>query len=96
MKEENIFDPTPTGFGAAESKVRPEGETLKSVTRNYCFIQDISFNDLEDECEFAPGSVRTIKVSRALTDPPYNIRSARGRSNSAHNLFSKRNMGNAM
>lgn len=63
--------------------------------KKYRFIQNISFNEFEHEYELETGSVLTKEVSQASVDLPYSPRSARGQSNSDHDVFSKRNTENA-
>lgn len=53
-------------------------------------------SDLEDEYELEFGSFLTEQVRLVLASPPYNTRSPRGQSNSAHYVFSKCDMENVV
>lgn len=50
---------------------------LKFAMNRHYFVQDTSFNNLEDEYELETGSVLTEKANRVPPDPPYNTCSAR-------------------
>lgn len=69
---------------------------LKSATRIYCLVRDSSFSDLEDEYEPRTSTVFTENVSPVLAYWAYSIRTAPGRSESFHDVFSKRDMENAV
>lgn len=96
MKEENIVETILTSSGAAVPKAGPELELLKSAMMKYFFIRDTSFSDDEDEYELDTGSNPTENVDLALADLPYSTRSAWGQSNSAHDVFSKRDVENVV
>lgn len=72
------------------------GKALKPAVRKNYFIRDISFNSIDKEYELETGSVSTDNMSLVLLDPSINTRTAWEKSNSAHDVFSKSNMENAI
>lgn len=95
VKKKNKFDAILTGSGAPKPEERLKLAVLKSALKNYCFIRDTSCNDLRDECMLYSGSL-TEKVGLALRYPPYSTCSAWKQLSSAHNVFSKRDMKDAV
>lgn len=61
----------------------------------YCFVLDISFNDLGGQYALETSSVLSEKVNLSPADPLYNTCSARGQSSFAHDVFAKSIMENA-
>lgn len=49
VKEKNNLRTDSGGSGSAKPRTKPEIEVLKSVVEKFCFIQDTSFRDLENE-----------------------------------------------
>lgn len=92
MEDRDSVPTSLTGFGGATTEAGREVGLLKSALKNLCLIPDIFFIDFKDGSELRTGSALIQIVSLILVNPPYNARSRRCRSNSAHNLFSKSNM----
>lgn len=80
----------------AEPEAGLEVDLLRSAIRNCRFIRETSVNDFEDEYAFKSGSLLTVKVSLVLSDPPYSTRRGRGQSSCAHDVFSKKEMKDAV
>lgn len=70
VKENDIVDTVSTSSDSVETEAGPDVEVLKSGMRNFCFIQDSSFNHFEDEIELETGCVLTEKVNLVLANPP--------------------------
>lgn len=69
---------------------------MRYVTKNYCFILDILLNDLKSEYAPDSGSFLIEKVNVVSASSQYSTRSALGQSSSAHEVFSERDMKNAV
>lgn len=96
VKKKGIVYMVLTKSGDEKREAGPKVEVLRSALKKYRFIRNVSFKDLEDEYELDNDSVSTEKVNLVLADPPYNIRSARGQSNSAYNAFLKTDIEDAV
>lgn len=96
MKEENITETVPTGSGGKETVEGPKVVVLRSPMKQYCFLRDASFDNLEDEYELDTACSLTEKMNLVPVDLPCNTRSARSQSNCTHDVFSRRNMKNSL
>lgn len=96
LNGKKIVGTTPTGSKNAHPSSGLQTEVLDSAKKKYCFIQDISFNDLDDQSELETGSICREKVSQVLADSSYSTRSTRCQTNSAQNVFLKRDRGDAV
>lgn len=92
LKKENNVHKTSTGLGAAKEGAGPKLEVLKSAVKNYCFIRDTLFNDLQEECELDVGFLLTENMNLSLVCPSYKARSARGQSGCAHKGLLKKDL----
>lgn len=92
MKEKATVNRTSRTSNSVEREARPKVKVLSSAMNKDRFFQDISFSDLKDEYKLKTGSVFSEKVNLLLANPPRITRSARGPSNSAHEMFSKKIM----
>lgn len=92
VKVKDIVDKLPTCFEAVQPEVRPAVEMLKTTMKDYCFIQQTSLTDLEGEYELEADSDLAEIVSLVLTDLSDNTHSALVQSNSAHDVFPKRDI----
>lgn len=82
--------PTVTGEGV-ESSVSADTTILQEALKTYCNIYDVRFQDLPETMELS-GISLFERVEFVLTDPPYNIRRERGRSNSDYDVFTLQDM----
>lgn len=92
VKKENNVEIDLMDFHAARPDVGPELEALSCVTREYCFIGDTLFSNLEDEHELGyqdKGSFLTTELSLLLGHPVSSTRSTRAQSEAAHDVLLK-------
>lgn len=83
----DTVDATSLGSGPAKQEAGPGVEVLKFAMKKDCFSRDTSFNYHNDEYQLEICFVLTEKVGLVPVDLPYNTRSARCKSNSAHDVI---------
>lgn len=88
----DVVDMISTSSGVTKVRTELVVRTLGSTVKKYCFIQDTSFSDLQDEYELKPSTVPIEKMHLGLADPPYNSRGARSLSSYAHAVCSRKSM----
>lgn len=83
---ENVIGVTPPASGALQPEVELAFQMFKVAIREYCFIKETSFSELEDLHELEKSSSQHQSVNLVLTDPGSSTCSARGHASSAHNV----------
>lgn len=68
----------PVISGAVRSKAGSAYQVLEVAKKEYWFVRERAFNELEELYEVESGSALSGKINAVLADPPHSSRSARG------------------
>lgn len=92
----DVFDATPAVSAALQPEADFSLHLLRVAARECCFIKNTSLQELQDMHELETDSVSHRNVNLMLADPPYSTCSALGQAPSAHDVFRKENIENAL
>lgn len=75
-QSESVADATPADSNALRLEAECDYQVLKFTMKEYCFVWEAAFNELEDLHKAKTGSASSEKVITILADAPYKTRSA--------------------
>lgn len=92
---EDVVNLAPAASRALQTKTKSAFRELEIATREFCFVKDSCFVELEDLHELGTCFALLQNVTLVLTDHSYSTRSAQGHASSASDVFCKELIKNA-
>lgn len=95
-KAEDVTEAMPADSGALQSEVRSAYQSLNVSMKEYRFIRDATFNELEDLHDLYTACSWSWRMSVVFFAPLYNARIVQGQASSTRDVFSKNKIENAV